>query len=108
MIQLLLNFSLLIEQIAHFVIAHRFGEFSVNLIIFTQYVNDLLHAFFDYLFNGFIVIEQRFLFKQAYGKAGRYGSLSVEILIDSGQNFQKCAFTRTVQPEYSDLGPVKI
>ena len=107
-IQKLLDLPLPFKELVHLFVAHLFGKAGIYLVIFLQKINGLLYSLFNHLADSPFRIEPGFLFQIPDGIAGGKHSLTVKILVHSGHDLQQGTFSRTVQPQNTDLGAVEI
>ena len=99
--------ALPLDEFVHLVVAHRFGEFHVHLLIFFQNIHNLLHALLHHLLHGEVVVQLRLLRQIANGVARREDHLALVRLVDAGDDFQQRGFARAVETQHADFRPIK-
>ena len=101
------EFALAFNEFVHLVVAHRFGELHVHLLVLFEDVHHLLHALAHHLLHGEGVVELRFLRQVAYAVAGRENHLALEGLVESGDDFQQGGLTGAVQTQHADFRSIE-
>jgi hypothetical protein len=82
-------------------------SFIADVFVFLQEVDNVLHAFFHDLPNGFGFIEVRLLSQVPDFVLFFKFDLAFVILVQAGNNFQQGRFTRAVETQNADFGAVE-
>ena len=107
MLDLFRELTLPFDERVHAVIVHRLHESCRDLVVLGQQVHHLLNPFLNHFQHGFGRIHLRFLLQVADTVARRPDHLSLVGFLNPGDDFQERGFTRAVQTDDADLGPVE-
>lgn len=78
------------------------------MIVFVHQVDDLLHAFFYDLFDGFCFVQLGLLLQVADGIAWFQNCLAVKFLVHTRHDFQQGGFSRTIESQDADFSAIEI
>ena len=106
----ILQLCLALHQLVHLIcvlIILRKTELHVDLIIFCKRIIHMLNPFHHVLLDRLLFIQWRVLGQIAHRIARTPHYLSLELLIETGNNLHKCGLTRTVQTNNANLRAVE-
>src|ERR1700737_867869 len=103
-IDLFLHLRLLIEQLRHFVVRHRLGEFVRDFLELSEKVARRLNRYFDILLDVLRSVELRFLRQICDPRSFMWPCFALKIVIDASHDAQQRRFTGAVGAEDADLG----
>ena len=107
MLYFLRKLALTLYECVHLVVRHGLGELHIDLLVFLQQVGDLLHSFPYHLDDGLVRVHLRLLLQISYSIAGGPDYLALVGFLYSGDDFHKSGFSRAVETDDADLGPVE-
>ena len=81
--------ALLFYQGCHLVVAHRFAELLVQLVVFVDKVCDFFHSLHDDFFHGFVFVQAWLLFQVSDGVTGGEMHLAFMGFVQSGYYLQQ-------------------
>ena len=108
MVYLLLDLSLLLEQVVHLFVVHRLGELRADLVVFAQKLRRLVNAFLYDLPDRLLLVEDGLLLEESDRVAGGRERFSDKIPVDSCEYPQQRALAGAVEAEDTDLGAVEV
>ena len=85
-IDLILQCALFLQQLVHFVIAHRLSKFHADLVEAIQERLGVGNAFFDIAAHILVRVQLRLLLQESNLDAGLWPSLAVDLGIESGHD----------------------
>ena len=101
------QFALALNELVHFVVAHRLRKLHVHLLVFLQNIDNGLHALHHHLLDGEVVVDLRFLRQVSHRVARREDHLALVGLVKPGDDLQQRGFTGAVEAQHADLRSVK-
>ena len=67
----------------------RHAELGVDILVFLEGIDDMLHAFLDNLTHGFRIIELWLLGQVAHAVAGSEDDIALVALVETGNDLQQ-------------------
>ena len=98
------SLRLLLEQLVHLVVVHRFGELLADLVEALDQREHLAERLPRRLRARLAGVEFRLLRQVADADAGLRPGLAFDILVDAGHDPQQRGLARAVEAEHADLG----
>ena len=106
-VNLLVELALTLDKAIHLIVRERLTELHINLLVLLQQSDSRGTSLLDNLLNGLRVIQLRLLLEVANRVARREDNLTLEILVDAGNNLHQGRLTRAIQTDDTNLGTIE-